>query len=410
MIRRPPRSTLFPYTTLFRSIKDAVTSGNLLQKNVTQSVEKYKTLLLSTSKFSSSNSKSSSTIQNNASLLKDAYDVYYGKMNESVNEVIGAHNEEKTTVYATAAEVISALQKEWAEQNKYENKINDVADQLDILHSKLETAQNKYDNYATHVDTAKKSLSDLETQAYNTVIAIQKEINKSNESINSPAETTPTAPATTPSSGSSNNSEIYTPGVANPVSGTPSTGNNSTSSEPAYTPSTSTYPVSESPTSTISGSSSSTSEDYFTPSTVVYPVSSPSNPTPDVSNYGSNSSSSSNWSSNSSSSIWQPKQVSVVTTKTTSEDYFTTSSIYGQSIQKYAKGGIISSPTLALMGESGPEMVIPLPNTPSNNDIGGNASSTINIGDIILNGITSSDPEELAYQLTQELKKELLNI
>src|SRR5438876_7804406 len=27
MIRRPPRSTLFPYTTLFRSIRDAVNGG-----------------------------------------------------------------------------------------------------------------------------------------------------------------------------------------------------------------------------------------------------------------------------------------------------------------------------------------------------------------------------------------------
>src|SRR2546422_9407949 len=29
MIRRPPRSTLFPYTTLFRSIGDAVAAGRL---------------------------------------------------------------------------------------------------------------------------------------------------------------------------------------------------------------------------------------------------------------------------------------------------------------------------------------------------------------------------------------------
>src|SRR2546422_5387937 len=29
MIRRPPRSTLFPYTTLFRSIIDAIEAGKL---------------------------------------------------------------------------------------------------------------------------------------------------------------------------------------------------------------------------------------------------------------------------------------------------------------------------------------------------------------------------------------------
>src|SRR2546430_10292766 len=30
MIRRPPRSTLFPYTTLFRSLHDSGEAGNLL--------------------------------------------------------------------------------------------------------------------------------------------------------------------------------------------------------------------------------------------------------------------------------------------------------------------------------------------------------------------------------------------
>src|SRR5687767_15612262 len=32
MIRRPPRSTLFPYTTLFRSVKDARTEGQCRKK------------------------------------------------------------------------------------------------------------------------------------------------------------------------------------------------------------------------------------------------------------------------------------------------------------------------------------------------------------------------------------------
>src|SRR3712207_7053322 len=33
MIRRPPRSTLFPYTTLFRSLKDTVEAWNLKFKS-----------------------------------------------------------------------------------------------------------------------------------------------------------------------------------------------------------------------------------------------------------------------------------------------------------------------------------------------------------------------------------------
>src|SRR2546427_7721791 len=34
MIRRPPRSTLFPYTTLFRSLADRLTRGTLPEKEV----------------------------------------------------------------------------------------------------------------------------------------------------------------------------------------------------------------------------------------------------------------------------------------------------------------------------------------------------------------------------------------
>src|SRR5438552_7588806 len=38
MIRRPPRSTLFPYTTLFRSWLSAVAMGDLLLRRVGRSV------------------------------------------------------------------------------------------------------------------------------------------------------------------------------------------------------------------------------------------------------------------------------------------------------------------------------------------------------------------------------------
>src|SRR5258708_28334572 len=36
MIRRPPRSTLFPYTTLFRSLKRIVVEAMLLQRDLPQ--------------------------------------------------------------------------------------------------------------------------------------------------------------------------------------------------------------------------------------------------------------------------------------------------------------------------------------------------------------------------------------
>src|SRR3712207_6948452 len=36
MIRRPPRSTLFPYTTLFRSFREALASGGLVVGTYTE--------------------------------------------------------------------------------------------------------------------------------------------------------------------------------------------------------------------------------------------------------------------------------------------------------------------------------------------------------------------------------------
>src|SRR2546430_12661251 len=41
MIRRPPRSTLFPYTTLFRSDRSIVTLSALITRNQTAEMEQY---------------------------------------------------------------------------------------------------------------------------------------------------------------------------------------------------------------------------------------------------------------------------------------------------------------------------------------------------------------------------------
>src|SRR3712207_9268523 len=43
MIRRPPRSTLFPYTTLFRSVGDDIVV-NVLGRNITASVGSLRTV------------------------------------------------------------------------------------------------------------------------------------------------------------------------------------------------------------------------------------------------------------------------------------------------------------------------------------------------------------------------------
>src|SRR5258708_27263941 len=44
MIRRPPRSTLFPYTTLFRSVKDLASMNNSIAQTAV-AVERIRTIL-----------------------------------------------------------------------------------------------------------------------------------------------------------------------------------------------------------------------------------------------------------------------------------------------------------------------------------------------------------------------------
>jgi TP901 family phage tail tape measure protein len=68
-----------------------------------------------------------------------------------------------------------------------------------------------------------------------------------------------------------------------------------------------------------------------------------------------------------------------------------------------ATGGIVTKPTHALIGEAGPEAVIPL-------DKMGEMGTTITIGDIIIQGNTGSNPQDFAYEFSQELKRELRTI
>lgn len=70
-------------------------------------------------------------------------------------------------------------------------------------------------------------------------------------------------------------------------------------------------------------------------------------------------------------------------------------------IKKLALGGLITKPTLAMLGEAGPEMVVPLtgPNA-------GAGAQQITIGEINVTGVTG-DASDFAYSFAEELRKEL---
>lgn len=80
------------------------------------------------------------------------------------------------------------------------------------------------------------------------------------------------------------------------------------------------------------------------------------------------------------------------------------SSLYGY---PFAKGGLVTNPTRALLGEAGPEMVVPLtgPNAFAPEGVG-QLGPTVNIGEIVISGV-SGDTSEIAYELAKEIKRQL---
>ena len=73
-----------------------------------------------------------------------------------------------------------------------------------------------------------------------------------------------------------------------------------------------------------------------------------------------------------------------------------------------AKGGIVNSPTLAMIGEDGPEAVVPLTkkNNPNGIGLGGGGNNiTINVN---ASGITDrSDKRALAREIGEAIREEM---
>jgi hypothetical protein len=68
-------------------------------------------------------------------------------------------------------------------------------------------------------------------------------------------------------------------------------------------------------------------------------------------------------------------------------------------IEWYANGGIVNKPTLAMIGEAGPEAVIPLNNTSG-------FGNQVTISNITINGVSGS-PSNFAQEFAKELRREL---
>lgn len=77
-------------------------------------------------------------------------------------------------------------------------------------------------------------------------------------------------------------------------------------------------------------------------------------------------------------------------------------SIIWRTHEEFAQGGLITQPTMALMGERGPEMVVPL----TGPNAGKGADMTINIESVNVTGI-AGDPNTFAYEFAKELRREL---
>jgi hypothetical protein len=76
-------------------------------------------------------------------------------------------------------------------------------------------------------------------------------------------------------------------------------------------------------------------------------------------------------------------------------------------IPKFAKGGIVNSPTLGIIGEDGPEAVVPLSkrNNPNGIGLGGGGDMTININ---VGGVTDrTDKKQLAREIGDLIRAEM---
>lgn len=264
--------------TVQEFITSSLKAGQDLGRSVSNNVSYYSNLLLSTSKFEDSNKNESDSI----SLLKDAYDVYYGGMTNEVKYHVMAHEELKNGVFDTAQAVMSTLDAEWKA--------------YDTQYVIIEGVQTKLDELRT------KTIPDLETA----LAGLNTELDRMQSRYTS-----------TYAGVSNRTMNLNTNYLLKPTSSSSSNILNSV------------LPISTAVTT------------------------------------------------NAMNSIFSPK-----------------------SVTKFASGGLVNRPTLGLVGESGPEIIVPLEKSGSFGNI------TVSIGNITTNA-SANDAKQFAYVLAKEIKKEL---
>ena len=151
--------------TLRETIRDLVLEGNLQSKNLSELVKQQSTLLLSTSKFGDEQSKQSKTV----SLLKDAYDVYYGGMGDDVKYAIDLHKEAGRDIYDSSQEVISGLNQWWGEEARLNGEIEITESNISSLSNVIDSRQETLKNLQTSLKDVTDELSDMVDETWEAV-------------------------------------------------------------------------------------------------------------------------------------------------------------------------------------------------------------------------------------------------
>lgn len=157
--------------TVNEFIKDTLAAGNDMGVNVTSSIKKYQTMLLSTSKYSEDSSDKQSDY---ASALSTAYDVYYGSMSDDVKFATQAHEDFANGVNNSSGSVISSLQSMWVEQDNWKSKVDASQSSVDKLQETLDEYEDIGTKFALDIAPVIMTLNDMKTAADEAASAIIK--------------------------------------------------------------------------------------------------------------------------------------------------------------------------------------------------------------------------------------------
>lgn len=335
--------------TIREFIRNQIEQGNDLRVNMSDTVRSYSTLLLQTEKYGESQKKEKTGEEAYLSLLNEAYDLYYGSMQNNVKLAIQANEDEKNGVYSNSSVVIRALQKKWNEQSKYETAIKLTEDSIKDLDAQLTTHNTKIDETTAKITALKNSVLEL---VY--ALDLYKNVTLPSDSFTTQIDHDSFIRKLADSLGVESPTDLISENVINDK------------------------------LSNIKGFKS-----FETALSTILGVTIPESAKESIVNKYVSSSPKS---SSSSSSIdymrtERQKQIDAGIIKPT----------------KLATGGIVTQPTFAMIGEAGPEMVVPLNR---NSSVG---NTNLNINQLTISGV-SGDYNVFAREFINTIKRELRSI